>query len=186
MNGKKLLAHTTASRTLMFDRIRADIRRLTDQEPNVFPKLAVILFNLGLHAVLLYRFSHWLSTHHLGALAVMVSYWNSVFTGAQISARAVIGKGLVIYHPHGNVIGTTAIIGDYCTLTQGNVIGQHRGGGDRPTIGDHFYAGAGAKILGNIRIGNHVRVGANAVVLQSLPDGVTATGVPAKIVCHEK
>src|SRR5262245_55171459 len=103
----------------MFDRIRADIRRLTDQEPNVCAKLAVILFNPGLHAVFLYRFSHWLSIHHLGALALMVSYWNSVFTGAQISARAVIGKGLVIYHPHGNVIGTTTIIGDYCTLTQG-------------------------------------------------------------------
>jgi len=166
----------------MFYRIRADIRRLTDAEPTALLKFAVVAFNLGLHAVLLYRLSHWLATHHLGWIAVLVAYWNSVLTGAQISPRAIIGKGLVIYHSHGMVIGTATVIGDFCSLMHTNVIGQHRGGGDRPTIGDHFYAGAGAKILGKITIGNHVRVGANAVVLHSLPDGVTAVGVPAKIV----
>jgi serine O-acetyltransferase len=107
-------------------------------------------------------------------------------TGAQLSPRAIIGKGLVIYHPHGMVIGANTVIGDFCTLMQTNVIGQHRGGGDRPKIGDHFYAGAGAKILGKITIGNHVRVGANAVVLQSLPDNVTAVGIPAKIVASSE
>jgi serine O-acetyltransferase len=65
---------------------------------------------------------------------------------------------------------------------QSNVIGQLRGGGDRPTIGNHFYAGAGAKILGKIEVGSDVRVGANSVVIQSLPDGVTAIGVPARII----
>ena len=169
----------------MFDRIQVDIRRLTDQERSVCSRLAVIFFNPGLHAVILYRLGHWLSTHHLEVLALLVSYWSSVFTGAQISARATIGKGLIIYHPHGHVIGATAIIGDYCTLTQTNVIGQRRGGGDRPTIGDYFYAGAGAKILGSIKIGNRVRVGANSVVLHSLPDGVSVVGVPASIVSHK-
>jgi serine O-acetyltransferase len=167
--------------TRLFHHIRADIHRLTAGEPDIINKTAVVLFNLGLHAVLLFRFSHWLSVHHLTALAVIVAYWNSVFTGAQISVRAIIGKGFVIYHPKGMVIGP-AMIGENCTLTQTNLIGQRRGGGDRPTIGDHFYAGAGAKILGKIRIGNHVHVGANAVVVESLPDGVTAIGVPAKIV----
>jgi serine O-acetyltransferase len=170
----------------MFERVKFDFKRLIDQEPNMPTKLAGLLFNPGFHAVLLYRLAHWFSTHHLGAIALIVSYLNAVVTGAQISARAVIGKGLVIYHPHGMVIGGTAVIGDFCTLTQGNVIGQHRGGGDRPTISDHFYAGVGAKILGNIRIGHHVRVGANAVVLQSLPDCVTAIGLPAKIVSYKK
>jgi serine O-acetyltransferase len=170
----------------MFERINSDIRRLTDVEPNLVTKLAVIIFNLGLHAVMLYRVSHWFSTHHLGALAVLTAYWNSVFTGAQLSPHAVIGKGLVIYHPQGIVIGATTVIGDHCTLMQTNVIGQYRGGGDRPTIGSHFYAGAGAKILGKITIGDHVKVGANAVVLQSLPDHVTAVGVPAKIVRCKK
>ena len=83
----------------------------------------------------------------------------------------------------GIVIGE-AKIGDYCTLIHANLIGQHRGGGDRPTIGNHFYAGTGAKIMGRIQICNHVRVGANAVVLQSLPDNVTAVGVPARVISH--
>ena len=164
----------------MFENVRADIRRLTDQESGLVLKFAVIFFNLGLHAVILYRLSSWLYLHHLGPLSVVITYFSSVFTGAQISRGAAIGKGLVIYHPQGTVVGPT-VIGDYCTLMQSNVIGQLHGGGDRPAIGDHFYAGAGAKILGRIKIGNHVRVGANSVVIHSLPDGVTAIGIPARI-----
>lgn len=166
-------------RGTMFDVISADIRRLTDAEPNPLTKLAVVFFNLGFHAVFLYRFTHWLSTHHLSPLAVIVAYWASIYTGAQISPRARIGKGLVIYHPSGVVIGP-AVLGEQCTLTQANMIGQRRGAGDWPTIGSDFYGGAGAKVLGKITIGNHVKVGANAVVLESLPDGVTAVGVPAR------
>src|SRR5262249_55195672 len=100
----------------------------------------------------------------------------------QISSRAVIGRGLVIYHPYGMVIGRGAVIGDYCTLIHGNTIGQLYGGDDRPIIGNYFYAGTGAKILGNIKIGDHVRVGANAVVIQSLPAGVTVATPPARII----
>lgn len=165
----------------MFETVSADIRRLTDQEPTLGLKLGVVFFNLGLHAVLLYRLSRWLYLHHLGPVAVVVTYLNSVFTGAQISRGAAIGKGFVMYHPQGTVVGPT-VIGEHCSLMQSNVIGQLQGGGDRPIIGDHFYAGAGAKILGEIRIGDHVRVGSNSVVTKSLPDGVTAFGVPAKII----
>src|ERR1051325_2763841 len=170
----------------MFDRIRADIRRLIDGEPDRLTKLGLLFFNLGLHAVLLYRFSHWLSVHHLDAIAVVAGYCNSLLTGAQISPRAKIGKGLVIYHPQGMVIGATSTIGDFCTLTQTNMIGQRYGRNDRPVIGDHFYVGAGAKIMGTIRIGSHVRVGANAVVLESLPDHVTAVGIPARVTQNSK
>src|SRR5262245_44472961 len=150
-----------------FAHVRSDIRELTRNELGFFTKLGVILFNPGLHAVLLYRVARWLHLHHLRPFAVLASYLNSVLTGAQISARADVGKGLVIYHPHGIVIGATAIIGEYCTLVHGNVVGQLYGGGDRPMIGDHFVAGSGAKILGRIRIGNKVRVGPNTVVTQS-------------------
>lgn len=162
--------------------VRTDIRRLMENEHNLVNKLGVFFLHIGLHAVIWYRVSHWLTTHHLAPVAAIIAYWAAVLTGAQISPRARIGKGLVIYHPHGVVIGTTAVIGDYCTLTQTNVIGQLRGRGDRPTIGDYFYAGAGAKILGPIQIGNHVKIGANSVVLDSLPDNVTAIGIPAKVV----
>jgi serine O-acetyltransferase len=166
----------------VFDNIRADIRELTRNETRVLSKLGVTLLHPGLHAVLLYRAARWFHLHHLRPLAVLTSYFNSALTGAQISARAAIGKGLVVYHPHGIVIGATAVIGEFCTLVHGNVIGQLYGGGDRPVVGNYFFAGTGAKILGRLRIGDRVRVGPNAVVTQSLSDGLTVAGNPARIV----
>jgi len=166
----------------MFDDVLTDIRRLTDQERSMIGKIGVMLLHPGLHAVLLFRFSRWLHRHHMQTLALCISYINSVLTGAQISRHATIGRGFVIYHPQGTVIGATAVIGSNCTLVSGNVIGQLYGGDDRPTIGDDFYAGAGAKIFGKIQIGNHVRVGPNAVVTMSLPDGVTVAAAPSKII----
>jgi len=115
------------------------------------------------------------------SLSLFISYANSVLTGAQISPHAAIGTGFAVYHPHGTVIGATAVIGNNCTLTHGNVIGQLYGTGDRPIIGDYFFAGTGAKILGKIKIGDHVHVGANAVIVNSLPDGARAVAFPAKI-----
>lgn len=166
----------------MFDNIQTDIRELTRREQSVIAKLGVTLLNPGLHAVLLYRAARWLHVHHLGPLALLTGYFSAFLTGAQISARATIGKGLVIYHPYGVSIGATAVIGEYCTLTHANLVGQRLGSGDRPCIGDYFVASTGAKILGQIQIGNRVRVGPNAVVTRSLPDGVTVAGNPAKIV----
>ena len=168
----------------MFQHIRADLLRAAEAHRALFDKLPKLVFDSGLHAVLLYRLSHWLCVHHLFWLGVVVSYWNSVFTGAQISPHAVIGKGLLVHHPRGLVIGPVAI-GAYCTFTRLNMVGQRRGGGDWPSIGDHFYAGRGAKVLGRIQIGNNVRVEPQAVVIDSLPDGVRATGIPAKIVSED-
>jgi serine O-acetyltransferase len=141
-----------------------------------------VLVHPGFHSVLLYRTSRWCYLHRMRAVSILINYLCSMLTGAQISHAAEIGKGLVIYHPHGIVVGRTAVLGEYCVLVHGNVIGQRLGGGDRPLIGDRFYAATGAKILGRIHIGNDVRVGANAVVLDSLPDGVTVAGNPARIV----
>ncbi len=166
----------------VFDYVRADIRALTHSKTGILAKLVVVLFHAGLHAVLLYRAARWFHLHYLPPLAVLTSYFGSVLTGSQISARADIGKGLVIYHPHGIAVGETAVIGEYCTLTHGNLIGQLHGGDDRPVIGNYFVAGTGAKILGRIRIGDRVRVGPNAVVTRSLPDGLTVAGNPARII----
>jgi serine acetyltransferase/acyl carrier protein len=166
----------------VFEYILADIYELTRNEPGLLTKLGAVFLNPGLQAVMLYRIARWLHLNHLGPLAVLTTYIGSVVTGAQISARARVGKGLVIYHPHGIVIGATAVIGDYCTLVHGNVIGQLYGGGDRPVIGHHFVAGSGAKMLGRIRIGNKVRVAPNSVVTQSLPDGLTVAGNPVRII----
>jgi serine O-acetyltransferase len=168
----------------MFERVRADIARVTASEPTLAHRAIAVGFNLGLHAVLLYRLSHSLHRRGLSLVGVAVSYVSSIVTGAQISRRATIGKGLSILHPAGVVIGATTVIGDDCTIVGGNVIGQLRGTNDRPTIGHHFFAGTGACILGRITIGDHVRVGANSVVLQSLPARVTAVGVPARIIAR--
>jgi serine O-acetyltransferase len=164
----------------MLEFARVDVRALTSQEPRMVDKIGVVFFNLGLHAVLLYRAGRWFCLHRMQPVAYVISYVSSLITGAQISPRAEIGKGLVIYHPQGIVIGAKSVIGDFCTLVHGNVIGQLYGGGDRPTIGDFFFAGTGAKILGRIRIGNRVQVGPNTVIINSLPDEVTVAATPAR------
>jgi serine O-acetyltransferase len=170
---------------VILESVRADVRRMTAQEPGLASKAGLFFFHPGLQAVLFYRLARWLLLHRLGPLAVVTSYVGSVLTGAQISPRAVIGKGLRIYHPHGVVIGAGAVVGEHCTLSHGNMIGTFAGDEERPVIGDHFSAATGAKILGKIRVGDWVRVSPNSVVITSLPDNVVATGVPARILLRE-
>lgn len=169
----------------MLEFVRADIRRVTGQESQLASKVALFLFHPGLQAVLLYRLARWLLLHRLGFLSVVASYLSSVLTGAQISPRAVIGKGLCIYHPQGIVISAGAVVGDQCTLSHGNMLGSFAGDGERPTIGDRFSAATGAKVLGKVTLGNNVRVSPNSVVITSLPDDVVVIGVPARILLRE-
>jgi len=170
----------------MFELVRADVARVTSQESGLASKVGLFFFHPGLQAVLLYRLARWLLLHHLGPLAVITNYVNSVLTGAQISPRAIIGKGLRIYHPQGMVIGAGTVVGEHCTLSHGNMIGTFAGDEERPVVGDHFTAATGAKILGKITVGNYVRVSPNSVVITSLPDNVVATGVPARILLREE
>ena len=166
----------------MFGSVKTDIECVLKQEEGFARKLGLLLFTPGLHAVLLYRLSRWLHLHGLDVLALPLAYINFLLTGAQISPRAIIGGALLISHPGGVVIGAGAAIGNHCFLAGGNTIGQLRGQGDRPVIGDYFFGGSGAKMLGKILIGDRVRVGANSVVLRSITDDNTAMGVPARIV----
>ncbi len=156
--------------------LRDDARALTAQEPTWLRKIAVLCLNPGFHAVLLYRVSRWLHLHHLSPLGFIVSYVCSAMTGAQISRRAAIGRRLVICHPFGIVIGAGSVIGDHCTLVGLNYIGQRNFTGVRPVIGSHLHAGVGAKLLGDIRVGDRVHLGADVVVTESLPDDVTIAG----------
>lgn len=168
----------------MFEQLKADLENLAEGR-EFWVEAQLVAFNAGFHSVILYRFSRWLRGLGLGPLASFVTYVNALITGAQISSRADIGKGLVIYHPHGMVIGGPCVIGRNCTLVHCNLIGQLEGGGDRPAIGDNFLAGAGAKILGRITIGDNVRVIPNAVVMRDVPDNVTVSGIPARII-HDR
>lgn len=105
-------------------------------------------------------------------------FW-SVVTGADIPLNCEIGGGLLIPHPNGIVVHPRARIGPNCLIFQQVTIGTRNGFGP-PSVGGHVDIGAGAKILGDVCIGDHVTIGANAVVLESIPDGTTAVGIPAK------
>lgn len=166
----------------MLEYLLTDINALTAQESGWVAKFGIMLLHPGLHSVVLYRASRWFHLHRMTAVSVLINYLSSALTGAQISHRARIGKALVVYHPHGVVVGADAALGDNCVLVHGVVIGQLHGGGDRPQIGDRLYAAAGAKLLGRIQIGSNVNVGPNAVVTSALPDNVVVAGNPARIV----
>lgn len=107
-------------------------------------------------------------------------------TGIQLPIGTKIGKGLIFAHFSDIVIGSDVIIGDYCTIFQGVTIGSMRGfGGGRPKLGNNVIVFPGAKIIGNIKCGNNVVIGANAVVTKDVPDGAVVAGIPAKIISHK-
>lgn len=135
-------------------------------------------------AVGLFRLSTVLG-RRFGPLGFLVKQLNHVLTGADIAWQADIGPGLRLYHPTGVVIGPHVRIGRNCTLQQGVTVGGKGGEtaqvGDSPAIGDDVSIGAGAKLFGGVQIGDRARIGANAVVLKSVPPDHTAVGVPARI-----
>ena len=135
-------------------------------------------------AIGLHRIARWLWDHHRTFLARFVSNVARKWTGIEIHPGATIGRGLIIDHGMGVVIGETAIVGNDCHLYHGVTLGgtgkQHKK--RHPTLKDGVYVGSGAKCLGNIVLGNHCKIGANAVVLIDVPDGCTAVGMPARII----
>lgn len=128
-----------------------------------------------------YRWERWLYTHHLKFFAKLTFRFMQIFLGCTIPPTVQIGKHCTIAHFHGIVIHHESIIGDNTYIYQNVTIGG-RNGQRGPVIGDNCFIGAGACVLGNITIGNNVKIGANAVVIESVPDGCTVVGVPAKIV----
>ena len=143
----------------------------------------LLLYN-GLHATIDYRIAHWLHTHGLRFLARSISQWSKLWTGIEIHPGAKIGKGLFIDHGAGVVIGETTEIGDYCTLYQNVTLGgTGKDTGKRhPTLGNNVLVGAGARVLGPMKIGDNSKIAANAVVLEEVPPNCTAVGVPARVV----
>lgn len=131
-----------------------------------------------------YRLAHWCSRHHLRFIAQWLSMHTRKKTGIEIHPAAKIGSGLLIDHGMGVVIGETCEIGSSCTLYQGVTLGGtgKETGKRHPTLGDFVTVGAGAKVLGALTVGSNAKIGAGAVVLQSVPAHATAVGVPAHIV----
>lgn len=168
----------------MFDRLRYDIRAIRERDPAARSGAEVFFLYSGLHAVMWYRIAHWFFKHRRFFIARWISQHAKKTTGIEIHPGAVIGKGLLIDHGSGVVIGETAVIGDNCTIYQGVTLGgtgKHKGK-RHPTLGDNVMIGSGAKILGPFKIGDNAKVAAGAVVLEEVPENSTAVGVPARIV----
>jgi len=164
--------------------IREDIATVLERDPAARSRLEVFLCYSGLHALWFYRINHWLWKHRFYLLGRAFSQLARFLTGIEIHPGAQIGRRLFIDHGMGVVIGETTIIGDDVTLYQGVTLGgtgkEH--GKRHPTIGDKVVIGGGAKILGNITVGNNCRVGAGSVVLRDVPDDSTIVGVPGHII----
>lgn len=168
----------------MFQKLRYDLAAFQARDPAARSKLEIFLLYSGFHALSWYRVAHWFYQHHCFFIARLLSQTTKFFTGIEIHPGATIGKGLMIDHGSGVVIGETTIIGDDCTLYQGVTLGgTGKDVGKRhPTLGNNVMIGSGAKVLGPLKIGDNSKVASNAVVLKSIPANCTAVGVPARIV----
>jgi len=163
-------------------------------EPSLYEKIRTIVISQGIWAIITYRFSRWVkfecSNKWIRSLLKPIVFfgnlWIQISTGIQIWLEADIGPGLYIGH-FGNILIGPTQIGKFCNLSQGNTIGFTGRGRNKqiPVVGDYVYMGDGAKIIGGVRVGNNVAIGANAVVTKDLPDNAVAVGVPAKIVSYK-
>ena len=163
--------------------LRREIRAIFERDPAAGGYLEVLLTYSGLHALLFYRISHTLCKMRVPFLSRWISQVGRFFTGIEIHPKATIGNSLFIDHGMGVVIGETAIIGDNVTLYQGVTLGGtgKEKGKRHPTVGNNVVIGAGAKILGNIKIGDNSYIGSNAVVIKDVPDNSTVVGIPGRI-----
>jgi serine O-acetyltransferase len=166
--------------------LKEDFRIIFDLDPAAHHWLEVVCCYPGLHAIALYRVAHWLYSRRVAFLPRLISHLTRCFTGIEIHPGAAIGKGVFIDHGMGVVIGETAIVGDYCLIYQGVTLGGtgKETGKRHPTLGHHVVVGAGAKVLGNISIGDYARVGAGSIVLRAVPSHCTAVGVPGRNICR--
>jgi serine O-acetyltransferase len=166
------------------ERIKEDINCVFGRDPAARSVWEVLFAYPGLHAVLFHRLCHKLWGWGWHFLARWISHLARWLTGIEIHPGAQIGRRFFIDHGMGVVIGETAEIGDDCTLYHGVTLGgtSWNAGKRHPTLGDDVVVGAGAKVLGPIKIANGARIGSNAVVLKDVPEGMTVVGVPGRMV----
>ena len=161
-----------------------DINTALERDPAARSRWAVLTTYAGVHAVWAHRVSHWLWKHKLYWLARANAQFSRFLTGIEIHPAAKIGRRFFIDHGMGVVIGETAEIGTDVTIYHGVTLGgvslekvkRH------PTIEDNVVIGAGAKVLGDITVGAHSRIGANAVVVKAVPPHSVVVGVPGQII----
>jgi serine O-acetyltransferase len=166
----------------MFDTLRADLQNKAAiyELPPTRGNLLRMLVNDGSAAQILYRSMRFCQTHHLKPIAAFLYRLNAFITHATIGRNADLAPGFVILHSLGVVINTNVRAGRNLVLYHNVTLGAERH--QSPILGDNVYIGAGAKVIGGVRIGSNVRIGANAVVTKDVPDGATVVGIPARIV----
>ncbi|MBE6668438.1 MAG: serine O-acetyltransferase [Ruminococcaceae bacterium] len=167
--------------------ISDDVKATRERDPAARSNLEVLLLYPGIHALAAHRLAHKLYKKGKYFPARAISQVARFITGIEIHPGATIGKGLMIDHGMGVVIGETAEIGDNCTIYQGVTLGgTGKDVGKRhPTLGNNVMVGAGAKVLGPMKVGDNTKIAANAVVLAEIPENCTAVGIPAKVVKRE-
>jgi serine O-acetyltransferase len=167
-----------------FKRLTEDVDSYLDRDPAARSRTEVILCYPGYHAILFYRFANLAWQRRLHLIGRLISNFGRFVTGIEIHPGAKIGRRCFIDHGMGVVVGETSQVGDDVTLYQGVTLGgtSLEKGKRHPTIEDGVIIGSGAQVLGPLVVGEGARIGANAVVLQDVPQGTTMVGIPAKIV----
>lgn len=160
-----------------------EIKAACAKDPAARSFLEVLFLYQGLHALINHRIAHFFYKIRLFFIARLISQFSRHLTGIEIHPGAQIGRGLFIDHGMGVVIGETSVIGDNVLLYQGVTLGGTglAKGKRHPTIGNNVVIGAGAKVLGNISVGDNSYIGANAVVIKDVPPNSTVVGVPGRI-----
>jgi len=168
----------------MFRAIQEQIETIFNEDPAAKSVLEIFLCYPGFHAILLHRLAHRLYRWRVPLIPRVISQISRLFTQIEIHPGARIGKRFFIDHGSGVVIGETTEIGDNVLLYQGVTLGGtgNETGKRHPTLGNHVVVGTGAKVLGNIRIGDNVKIGAGSVVVHPVPDNSTVVGVPGRVV----
>jgi serine O-acetyltransferase len=174
--------------TRALSQIKEDIKTIYEKDPAAENIIEVLLCYPGLHALISHRIAHKLAYWKIPLIPRLISHLTRFFTGIEIHPRATIGRRFFIDHGMGVVIGETAIIGDDVLIYQGVTLGgtgkEH--GKRHPTIKDNVVIGAGAKVLGNIEIGENSRIGAGSVVVDKVPNNSTVVGIPGRVILRQR
>lgn len=173
---------------MAFERIKEDIRMVHARDPAARSTLEIIFLYPGLHAIWFHKLANWFWIRNHLFTGRFFSALGRLLTGIEIHPGATIGRRVFIDHGMGVVVGETAEVGDDVLIYQGVVLGgtslekkkRH------PTVGNGVVIGSGAKIIGNIKIGDCSKVGAGSVVLKSVPMGSTVVGIPGRVVQEER
>ncbi len=170
--------------------IKADLNAYAPNSKFSFV-LKTILLNHSFHMVLWIRLGQYFRGKPLigNLFGIYIEYFIRVFFSSDISCKAKIGKGLIIMHGTDIVIGSKAVIGNNCKIFNGVTLGNKNTESfvnEHPILGDNIVIGSGAKVLGMIEVGNNVTIGANSVVINSVPNNSTAVGIPARIFSTSK